>query len=104
MADAIRTLLASGGLHTLFQPILDGATREPIGYEALTRGPAGHELDSPLALIAVAVRDGMGTELDRACSSCARGRFRQLRLKGRLFLNVLPQTLLDWPGFADWLG
>src|SRR6185503_5597115 len=43
MADAIRTLLASGGLHTLFQPILDGATREAIGYEALTRGPAGHE-------------------------------------------------------------
>src|SRR5215475_11163040 len=103
MADALRTLLASGGLHTLFQPILDGATREPIGYEALTRGPAGHELDTPLALIAAAVRDGMGTELDRACISCALGSFRQLRLQGRLFLNVLPQTLLDWHDFSDWL-
>src|SRR5262249_11221489 len=32
------------------------------------------------------------------------GSFRQLRLQGRLFLNVLPQTLLDWHDFADWLG
>jgi EAL domain-containing protein (putative c-di-GMP-specific phosphodiesterase class I) len=58
MADAIRTLLASGDLHTLFQPILDGATREAIGYEALTRGPHGHELNSPLALIAAAAQSG----------------------------------------------
>jgi len=56
MADPIRTLLASGGLHTVFQPILDGATREAIGYEALTRGPADHELNSPIALIAVAAK------------------------------------------------
>jgi diguanylate cyclase (GGDEF)-like protein len=105
MADAaIRTLLASGGLHTLFQPILDGATREPIGYEALTRGPAGHELVSPLALIAAAARSGMSTDLERTCISSALGSFRQLRLKGRLFVNVLPQTLLDWHDFADWLG
>ena len=63
MADPIRTLLASGGLHTVFQPILDGATREAIGYEALTRGPADHELNSPIALIAVAAKSGLSTEL-----------------------------------------
>src|SRR5437764_1328400 len=104
MADAIRTLLASGGLHTVFQPILDGASREPIGYEALTRGPQGHELDSPIALIAAAARSGMTTDLEQACITSALGSFRQLRLQGRLFLNVLPQTLLDWPDFSDWLG
>jgi diguanylate cyclase (GGDEF)-like protein len=104
MADAIRTLLASGGLHTVFQPILDGATREPVGYEALTRGPEHHELDTPLALIAAAARVGMSTELERACITSALGSFRQLRLSGRLFLNVLPQTLLDWHDFTDWLG
>src|ERR1700761_8388667 len=104
MADAIRMLLASGDLHTLFQPILDGATREAIGYEALTRGPTGHALHSPLALIAAAARSGMSRELEQACISCALGSFRQLRLRGRLFLNVLPQTLLDWPDFSDWLG
>ena len=96
MADPIRTLLASGGLHTVFQPILDGATREAIGYEALTRGPVDHELHSPIALIAVAAKCGMSTELECACINSALSSYRALRLKGRLFVNVLPQTLLDW--------
>jgi len=104
MADAIKTLLADGGLHTLFQPILDGATREPIGYEALTRGPAGHPLNSPTALIAAAAQSGLRTELERACIESALRSYRELHLKGRLFVNVLPQTLLDWREFADWLG
>src|ERR1700761_3076656 len=104
MADAIQTLLAGGGLHTLFQPILDGATREPIGYEALTRGPAGHPLNSPIDLIAAAARSGLRTDLERACIESALRRYRELRLKGRLFVNLLPQTLLDWHEFADWLG
>ena len=104
MADPIRTLLASGGLHTVFQPILDGATREAIGYEALTRGPAGHELNSPIAMIAFAAQSGMSIELERACIISALGSYRQLRLTGRLFLNVLPQTLLDWEEFPDWLA
>jgi diguanylate cyclase (GGDEF)-like protein len=104
MADAIKTLLADRGLHTLFQPILDGATREPIGYEALTRGPAGHALSLPTALIAAAARSGMRIEVERACIESALRSYRELRLKGRLFLNVLPQTLLDWREFGDWLG
>jgi EAL domain-containing protein (putative c-di-GMP-specific phosphodiesterase class I) len=37
MKEAIQGLIAGEALHTLFQPIIDGATREPIGYEALTR-------------------------------------------------------------------
>jgi EAL domain-containing protein (putative c-di-GMP-specific phosphodiesterase class I)/GGDEF domain-containing protein len=104
MADAIRTLLASGDLHTVFQPIVDGATRDAIGDEALTRGPPGHELHSPLALIAAAKEGGTSTDLERACIDSALRSFRQLRLQGRLFLNVLPQTLLDWHDFPDWLS
>jgi diguanylate cyclase (GGDEF)-like protein len=103
MAEALRILLASGDLHTLFQPILDGTTREAVGYEALTRGPPG-ELHSPSALIKAAGRAGMTVELERACIGSALGSYRQLRLKGRLFLNVLPQTLLDWPEFSEWLS
>jgi EAL domain-containing protein (putative c-di-GMP-specific phosphodiesterase class I) len=41
MKEAIQGLIAREALHTLFQPIIDGATREPIGYAALTRGPEG---------------------------------------------------------------
>jgi diguanylate cyclase (GGDEF)-like protein len=104
MADRIRTLLASGDLHTVFQPILDGATREAIGYEALTRGPPDHDLSSPLALIAAAAQANLSTELECACIESALRSYGQLQLKGRLFVNVLPQTLLDWDGFPDWLA
>jgi len=55
-------------------------------------------------MIAAAARCGMSVELERACINSALGSFRQLRLQGRLFLNVLPQTLLDWHDFPDWLG
>src|SRR5258708_33896632 len=67
MADPIRTLLASGGLHTVFQPILDGAPREAIGYEALTRGPPDHQLNSPIARLAAAATRDRRTALASAC-------------------------------------
>src|SRR5262245_15171231 len=100
MPHAIQRLIAGGALHTLFQPIMDGATREPIGYEALTRGPEGSPLELPAALIDAAARAGMTIELERVCLASALRSFRALRIEGRLFLNLLPQTLLDWPGLA----
>jgi EAL domain-containing protein (putative c-di-GMP-specific phosphodiesterase class I) len=91
------------GLYTLFQPIVDGATREPIGYEALTRGPQG-ALEQPAALIAAAATAGLGIALERRCLESALRSYRSLRLRGRLFLNLLPQNLLDWTDLATWLG
>jgi diguanylate cyclase (GGDEF)-like protein len=103
MNEAIQGLVAGEALYTLFQPIIDGATRKPIGHEALTRGPPGpYEL--PTALIAAAAATGLSIPLERRCLESALRSFRALRLEGRLFLNLLPQTLLDWANLADWLG
>src|SRR3984957_12967802 len=93
MNEAIQGLVAGEALYTLFQPIIDGATREPIGHEALTRGPNG-PLEMPNALFAAAAAAGLSVPLER----------RALELEGRLFLNLLPQTLLDWKNLAEWLG
>ena len=103
MNEAIQGLVAGEALYTLFQPIIDGATREPIGYEALTRGPRG-PLEMPAALIAAAASAGLSIPLERRCLESALRSFRSLRLQGRLFLNLLPQNLLDWADLADWLG
>ena len=51
-------LLAEGTLQALFQPIIDGASRRPMGYEALARGPVGSPLHLPDALFAAAHRSG----------------------------------------------
>jgi diguanylate cyclase (GGDEF)-like protein len=103
MNEAIQGLVAGDALYTLFQPIIDGATREPIGHEALTRGPEG-PLELPSALIAAAAAAGLSIPLERRCLESALRSFRALSLEGRLFLNLLPQTLLDWNHLADWLG
>jgi diguanylate cyclase (GGDEF)-like protein len=103
MNEAIQGLVAGEALYTLFQPIIDGATREPIGYEALTRGPEG-ALEQPAALIAAAARAGLSIALERRCLESALRSYRTLQLQGRLFLNLLPQNLLDWKDLADWLA
>jgi diguanylate cyclase (GGDEF)-like protein len=103
MKEAIQGLVARESLYTLLQPIIDGATREPIGYEALTRGPAG-PLEFPAALITAAAAAGLSIPLERCCLESALRSYRSLRLQGRLFLNLLPQNLLDWSGLAEWLG
>jgi diguanylate cyclase (GGDEF)-like protein len=103
MNEAIQGLVAGDALYTLFQPIIDGATREPIGHEALTRGPEG-PLELPSALIAAAAAAGLSIPLERRCLESALRSYRALNLEGRLFLNLLPQTLLDWTHLADWLG
>ncbi|HVW71000.1 MAG TPA: EAL domain-containing protein, partial [Steroidobacteraceae bacterium] len=85
MSDAIHELVAGEALYTLFQPIIDGATREPIGYEALTRGPQGSPLEAPTALIAAAAAAGLSIPLERRCLESALRSYRTLGLQGRLF-------------------
>src|SRR5580698_2891911 len=103
MVSDLDALLAQGTLQALFQPIIDGVLRRPIGYEALVRGPTGSPLHLPDALFAAAHRADRCLELERACILAALHGFAALQIEGRLFINVLPQTLLRWPDFAAWL-
>jgi diguanylate cyclase (GGDEF)-like protein len=104
MVSDLDALLAQGTLQALFQPIIDGVLRRPIGYEALARGPVGSALHMPDALFAAALTTGRSLELEQACITAALRDFAALQIEGRLFLNVLPQTLLGWPQFSGWLA
>jgi diguanylate cyclase (GGDEF)-like protein len=103
MVSDLDALLAQGSLQALFQPIVDGVLRRPIGYEALARGPVGSALHLPDALFAAAHSTGRSRELEQACITAALRDFAALQIEGRLFVNVLPQTLLGWPQFSGWL-
>jgi diguanylate cyclase (GGDEF)-like protein len=104
MVSDLDALLAQGTLQALFQPIVDGVLRRPIGYEALARGPVGSALHMPDALFAAAHSTGRSRELEQACITAALRDFAALQIEGRLFLNVLPQTLLGWPQLSGWLA
>ena len=101
--EAIHRLISERALRTLFQPIVDRTTRTVIGHEALTRG-LHTGMESPLTLIEHASRVGLALALDCACIETALGAFHAMRIEGRLFLNVLPQTLLECGSLAEWLG
>src|SRR5215469_2936781 len=101
--EAIHQVISERALRTLFQPIVDGGRRTVLGHEALTRGLVSG-LESPTTLIECARRHGLTLALETACLETALSAFHALRIEGRLFLNLLPQTLLEWSSLADWLG
>lgn len=86
-------LIDSESLHIVFQPIYDVSANEPMGYEALTRGPSGHPLEFPNQLFEVAHTFGLLSKLELLCRKLAFQRFSELALDGKLFINVSPHTI-----------
>ena len=84
---------------THFQPILELEHGHIIGYEALTRGPAGTSLESPRALFAEAMRTRAVGTLEELCwMSAVESSVQQATRRAagsRIFINALPTTLLS---------
>jgi EAL domain-containing protein (putative c-di-GMP-specific phosphodiesterase class I) len=70
-AALIPAILTERAIHPVFQPVVDLATGELVGAEALARGPAGTPLEHPAALFAAATHAGLLAELDLLCSTRA---------------------------------
>ncbi len=92
--EALRSLLATGGLRSAFQPLVDLDSGEVLGYEALARGPAGSGMVEAAALFAAAARAGRTAELEWCCRAAAlQGALAAELGHGlTLFVNVLPEV------------
>ena len=99
--NALGLILAQGGVHSLFQPIVSLSERRIFGYEALSRGPSNSPLHSPISLFAVARQAGRLSELEMACRHSACKRFSEQQLPGKLFLNVSPNPCWNPPTSPD---
>jgi EAL domain-containing protein (putative c-di-GMP-specific phosphodiesterase class I) len=82
---------------TAFQPIVRLDTREVVGYEALSRGPAGTPWQDPIAMFEAARAVGRAGELDWICRARAHqaATFAGLHPDLALFVNVEPTTLRE---------
>src|SRR3954447_15805752 len=81
------------GVRAVYQPVVDIAREDVVGYEALVR--AEPPLASPAELFAAAAAAGMTAELDWACRAAAfKGAIEGgLRPPATLFINAVPETL-----------
>lgn len=91
----IGEVLDARAVTTVFQPIVHLATRRVVGYEALSRGPAGTPWESPERLFSAAAEAGRLAELDWVCRASAYRGALQARLPAglSLFVNVEPEAL-----------
>lgn len=95
MTVNIKKIIEDKAVNTVFQPIFNIQTQDITGYEALTRGPKNSPLYSPDILFEKATQAGLLSELEILCRDKAIKRFSELKLSGKLFLNISPLVLLN---------
>lgn len=91
----LHRILDGALLTPFFMPLVDTREEAILGYEALIRGPAGSPLHTPDKLFPAALRAGCLLKLELLCREVSIRRFKEMRLPGRLFLNVTPNSLLE---------
>jgi EAL domain-containing protein (putative c-di-GMP-specific phosphodiesterase class I) len=93
---------------TAFQPIVEIESRQSMGWEGLSRGPRGSEVEPPMVLFGTAARYGLTEELERSCRRQAFVDWQVFGAPGRLFVNTVPATIRDTSflgrGVLDYLG
>lgn len=87
--------IIQSGIRSVFQPIVDVIHGEILGYEGLSRGPAGTDWESPLDLFAYAEEFDMLPQMELQCRALSMKRFTERGFQGKLFLNSNPHAFVD---------
>ncbi|MDA8234519.1 MAG: EAL domain-containing protein [Clostridia bacterium] len=82
-------------LQSVFQPLITLSTGQIMGFEALTRGPAGSPLASPAALFPLAEQTGLLYKLEKSARELALTSLPRLSSNNKLFINTSPQVIND---------
>ncbi len=93
-AQELDRIIQAKAISTVYQPIIRLSDQAVIGYEALSRGPAGTPYESPELLFEISYASEMTYELDRLCQRTAM-KVAAANLGGAaLFLNASPLSFL----------
>jgi EAL domain-containing protein (putative c-di-GMP-specific phosphodiesterase class I)/AmiR/NasT family two-component response regulator len=91
--ERIQRVISGGEIRMVFQPVLDLATGELVGVEALSRFPADPSR-GPDRWFAAAGQAGLGVDLELCAVDAALGALPQLPDDAFLAVNVSPATLV----------
>ena len=92
---SIHEVVRGSLVETVFQPLADLGSGIVVGYEALSRGPQGSELESPEALFDAARLAGLSGALDWICLAGAlrAALAANVHPSCAIFINVEPSSL-----------
>lgn len=88
MREKLMAAIAGRQISTLFQPVLDLRDGSIIGYEALSRGPAGTDIENPEVLFELARDFDLVWDLESLCIENIRPWLEEVCQRGFLFFNV----------------
>jgi diguanylate cyclase (GGDEF)-like protein len=94
-ASQLRRLLETGQIRALLQPVVSLRGGMILGYEALSRGPRGSDIEAPTQLFRVARSADLVWTLDRLCHRIAVSQAAGFPPTARLFLNCDPELARD---------
>lgn len=94
--NALQQIINEERIRILYQPVVHLSTRQIIGYEALSRGPAETEFERPGKLFRVAYEADLVLKLERLCRRKALQGAERLAPRHLLFLNVEPESVEDF--------
>lgn len=92
---AFMDILTQRRLSAVFQPLINMASGELIGYEGLIRGPQDSPFQSPFNLFKTARDHHLTSRLEKLCREVVLSQFAALRLPGKIFLNISPECLIE---------
>lgn len=93
--EGLKEIILTEAVNTHFQPIINLKDGSIFAYEALTRGPKGSPMESPLMLFGVAEKANLSFELDRLCRKKAIMNSKGLDKSQKVFVNTFPTTMHD---------
>lgn len=99
----LQEMIAGEAAETMYQPIIDLATHNVIGYEALSRGKHPRLSESPTVLLRLAEQCEMVLELSEMFRRLAIRSASALRKDAKVFLNVHAREVA-MPGFLERLA
>lgn len=91
----LERVLVEEGLYTVYQPIINLSDASIHAHEALIRGPRGTALHTPDALLRAAAQECLAFEFEYACLVAALRTWGQMKVPGRLFVNVSAAALMQ---------
>lgn len=101
LLEEFRTIISPDQplVSAVYQPIVNLRGGGIFSWEALARGPAGSNFESPAMLFGFAEENELVFPLERACRAAAIRGFGGTEDGRKLFLNIHPRTLVD-PSFS----